>query len=115
WLSETNTVPVPRVLHVASEPTQLLLIDYVEAAPATVADWEQFGRQLAGMHSFGASSYGKLPNNFIGTLVQDNTVHHTWYQFWVYRRLEPQVRLAIAAGNVPRTWAGGFQLLFGAL
>ncbi len=112
WLRETNTVLVPRVLSVTQEPIQLLLLEYFEPASPTVGDWERFGRQLAEMHRFGARTYGDLPHNFIGTLSQDNTTHETWFQFWVHRRLEPQVRSAIDAGKIPRAWLRRFEQLF---
>ena len=83
-----------------------ILLEWLERAlPAT-----EFGRQLggglAGLHR--ARADGPQGDNWIGSLPQSNAWAASWAEFWITRRLEPQLRLAQDAGRMPgkgKKWA----------
>jgi fructosamine-3-kinase len=123
WLREADAIRIPAVL--AHSPaaasfqngtvqngTQFLILERIASAPRASDFDEQLGRQLAVLHRFGAATFGFEEANFIGSLPQDNTPCKTWPEFYVRRRLEPQVRAAIDAGHASPRWTREFERLF---
>ncbi len=74
--------PVPEVIDVDEHR---LVMEWVEGP----ADWERVGRGLAAAHLSTADAFGYHRNNVIGPLVQDNTWHDDWADFYVERRIVP--------------------------
>ncbi len=127
WLREANAIRVPAVLAVSEgtggdrgaqeapggrdDPPFLVLERLASASPARDFD-EQLGRQLARLHRIGATVFGFVEPNFIGSLPQDNRPCDTWPDFYVSRRLQPQVRAAIDRGHAPSRWRRDFDRLF---
>lgn len=120
WLREANAIRIPRVLAYgqadADEDVAFLVLERI--APAARADDydEQLGRGLAALHRSASLSvdgrFGFIEPNFIGSLTQDNAFAAAWPEFYVTRRLEPQVRMAIDRGIAPASWQRGFARLF---
>jgi fructosamine-3-kinase len=92
--------------------TPFLILERVEFAPRARDFDELLGRQLASLHRFGAPAFGFVESNFIGSLPQDNRPCDTWPDFYVSRRLQPQVRAAIDRGHAPSRWRRDFDRLF---
>jgi fructosamine-3-kinase len=141
WLRETGAIRVPEVLAASGtnrnasdanrnashlnrnasganenaapgNETPFLVLERISsAAPARDFD-ETLGRELARLHRFGAPRFGFDEPNFIGSLPQDNTPCETWPEFYVKRRLEPQVRAAVDHGHAPSRWRRDFDRLF---
>lgn len=111
WLAEAQAIRVPEVLAVnepgASEP--FLVLELLDAGRRTRSYDEELGRRLAQLHRFGAPSFGFDEDNFLATLHQDNTEHDDWPSFYVERRLEPLVRLAVDRGIVSASWPHKFE------
>lgn len=103
WLAEPAALATPGVVAYSTAPP-FLILDYVEQGRPSRVWAEALGRGLAQLHSTAASSFGCLPNNYIGTLPQDNTAEATFAEFWWSRRLEPQLRLACDRKTLPRDW-----------
>lgn len=63
---------------------------------------EAFGRGLAGMHRAGQregqTEYGLDHNNYIGRLPQNNAPMPDWPEFFIERRIRPQLEAAVEAG-----------------
>lgn len=57
------------------------------------AFWKTLGEQLAQLHHHSHKSFGLDHNNYIGSLVQLNEPLSSWIEFFIHRRLEPQLRL----------------------
>lgn len=124
WLREADAIRIPRVLAHAPEdgdpddPAFLVLERIAPAARAADYD-ERLGRQLAALHRTVSPSlgdrFGFAEGNFIGSLTQDNTFAAAWPEFYVTRRLEPQVRAAIDRGIAPGSWQRGFARLFASM
>jgi fructosamine-3-kinase len=125
WLREADAVRIPAVLaysnsdsdsdSYADNTTPFLALERI-ASTARAADFDdQLGRSLAQLHRFGAPAFGFTEANFIGSLPQDNTACATWAEFYVRRRLEPQLRAAIDAGHAASSrsrWTRDFDRLF---
>ncbi len=100
WLAEGRSVQVPPVLGVCGKhETPFLLLEFVAQGPPSARHEEALGRSLARLHQLpltACSSYGWHQNNFIGSLLQDNSPSSNWLEFWRERRLLPQLELATA-------------------
>jgi fructosamine-3-kinase len=77
-----------------------------ETAPAarSGADWRSIGRTLARLHAVTDEQFG-LPefDGFFGPLPQDNrpVATNRWSDFYVERRVEPNLRAAVDSGHLP--------------
>lgn len=118
WLAEARALPVPAVVAVSgadeSGPAYLVL-ELVRPGRVARDFDETLGRGLAALHRAGASGFGWEADNFIGRLPQENAPAATWAEFYRTRRLEPQLRMAAAAGLATAGMRRGFDRLFAAL
>jgi fructosamine-3-kinase len=116
WLRHAGALRLPRVLaHAADDEGDappFLALEHIAAAPRAADFDDRLGRGLAALHQFGAPSFGFDEPNFIGSLTQDNTPCATWPAFYVERRLDPQVRMAVDTGHAPAGWTRAFTRLF---
>lgn len=71
-----------------------LALEWLELRPLDAGGWHDLGRGLATLHSATAARHGLGHDNFIGTTAQDNTPAASWPEFYIERRLRPQLRLA---------------------
>jgi fructosamine-3-kinase len=60
-------------------------------------DYAVLGRMLAALHRAPAERFGWRRDNYIGSTPQENGWCEDWQEFWIERRLRPQ--LALAARN----------------
>ena len=108
WLHEaeaTGGAPVPEVVAATEER---LALTWIEPGRPTPGAAEQFGRELARTHRHGAPRFGAPWPGAIGPLPLDNRpvdseAGHPWCSFYVGRRIEPFLRLAVDTGSI----AGG--------
>ncbi len=96
WLAAARAVPVPEV--VVEGP--MLLLEWIDAGPPTLAAAERLGRDLAALHAAGSPSFGAAWPGFIGPLPMDNTPALTWPEFYAGQRVLPFVRQAVDAGRM---------------
>jgi protein-ribulosamine 3-kinase len=73
-----------------------LLLEYLELRRR--GDFAALGRMLATMHRHGAERFGWQRDNYIGTSLQMNGWSDDWSDFWLARRLTPQLTLAARNG-----------------
>ena len=116
WLAEAHAITVPTVLAVsedaeAKQTPAFLALELITPAPRTPDYDQQLGHGLAALHASGADGFGLSHDNFIGTLEQSNAPCATWAEFYLKRRLEPQVRLAVDRRAAPATWTGTLERL----
>jgi protein-ribulosamine 3-kinase len=57
-------------------------------------DFAALGRMLAGAHRNAAARFGWHRDNYIGTTPQPNGWCDSWAEFWLERRMRPQLELA---------------------
>ncbi len=114
WLREADALRVPDVIAVnqadASDP--FLVLEMLVAGGRRNDYDETLGRGLANLHLRGADEFGFDEPNFLATLDQDNTPCDDWPTFYVQRRLEPLVRLAVDHGHVRAGWPAKFDAVF---
>lgn len=109
WLREPGVLRVPEVLAVGE---RFLALELIEPGTGGREHAEQLGRGLAALHQAGAASFGWPRDNFIGSLPQENGREDDWARFYVRRRLEPQLRLAVDHGRASEAMRRGFAELF---
>ena len=94
WLAEADAVRIPRV-HGADD-TWLVLDRVSESTPSHA---EEFGRNLARLHSAGAPAFGAPPpggltDAWIGTAPMRNSPGESWPEWYAEHRVLPYVRIA---------------------
>ena len=80
-------LPVPQVIK--TEQYKLYL-SYLEPGKP---EFEKAGRELALLHLQNQDEFGMLKSNYIGSLVQHNTLIDDWLFFWQEYRLKPILKL----------------------
>lgn len=98
-LREANCIQVPEVLDYAETGKYAyLLLEYVSSGEPGKDFWQLFGQQLVSLHSITSPVFGLDHDNYIGSLLQRNKAHHTWSEFLITERLEPQTKMAFESG-----------------
>lgn len=85
------TAPAPLEHGVAGEEAYLLL-EFLELKKG--GDFAALGRMLASAHRKPAARFGWPRDNYIGATPQPNGWCDDWAQFWMERRMRPQIELA---------------------
>jgi protein-ribulosamine 3-kinase len=112
-LKETDVIDVPEVLsHGKVEEFQFLVLEFVESKSKLESYWEILGEQMASLHGITNETFGLDHDNFIGSLPQMNSPKADWIDFFMERRLEPQLKLAINDGKISNTIAKQFDTLY---
>lgn len=98
-LADTGAIKVPRPLFDGKYHQQIfLVIEYVEPGQPAPDFWEDFGMSLSRLHKNTSSEFGLHTGNYIGKLVQSNTPHSRWTDFYAEERILPLVRKANERG-----------------
>lgn len=96
-LSSKGIIRVPPVVGSFIENEfQVLLLEYIEQGLRSERFWKTFGEQMAALHSMQSSHAGLDEDNYMGALPQSNRPSTNWVDFFIEKRLEPQVHLAIS-------------------
>ena len=117
---------------------QVLVLEWIAQDAPTSRFWALFGEQLAVLHHFTPPSadpalvpardnhrslpdgsapavprlFGLDHDNYMGALPQDNTPTSSWPDFFIHRRLEPQIKLASQNNLLPHAARDQFQRLY---
>jgi protein-ribulosamine 3-kinase len=105
---------------------QVLVLEWIDQdlKPPPTDFWRLFGEQLAQLHRFTQPRPGLEENNYMGALPQDNSPvpsgqhappNTPWSEFFIQRRLQPQVRLAADHGLLDPAALRHFERLYPAL
>jgi fructosamine-3-kinase len=103
-------VPQLRACGVA-EGAAFLALEWLESSPADERCLRRLGAGLAAQHAVTAPAFGWQRDNTIGRTPQCNDWSADWAQFFVERRLRPQLCLAAANGFADGVAARGDELL----
>ena len=115
-IAATNTIKTPEVFSIGSAGDQgFLLMQWIEAKRPTAVASQALGRRLALMHQCSAGYFGLNKNNYMGSLPQSNTKHHTWSLFFVEERLKPMVAIALQKRLLVSGDADAFEKLYAKL
>ncbi len=85
------------------------MLEYLELTGG--GDFAALGRMLAAMHRSTGARFGWHRDNYIGATPQANAWCDDWTEFWLERRLRPQMELARANGFEIRGQAFSERLL----
>jgi protein-ribulosamine 3-kinase len=83
--------PAPLAQGIAAGQAYLLL-ELLDLSGA--ADFARLGRMLAATHEQTGARFGWHRDNYIGATPQPNGWKESWAEFWLTRRLRPQLELA---------------------
>ena len=90
-LKNTSSINVPKII---LKCNNYLLLEFISSDKIhTNKFWLNFGYQLSKLHSVTNSNFGLSYNNFIGNLVQNNELSDNWIEFFITKRLLPQIKI----------------------
>jgi fructosamine-3-kinase len=123
-LAEQKLIRVPQpFIHDEIDSHQLLVLEWIETGLKTDAFWKKFGERLARLHELswsdgdqqttdGQTRFGLDDDNYMGSLIQKNTPHSNWVDFFIHCRLEPQVKLAAEKNLLEKKHLTAFQDIY---
>lgn len=112
-LAESGVVRTPEVIAIGhSEGNYYLLLEYIERGAPTPRHWQLAGKCLARMHYIRSSGFGWEYDNYIGSLPQSNRKHSCFSDFFIYERLEPQLKRALGKQLIDNKIAACFEKLY---
>jgi fructosamine-3-kinase len=95
FLGEQKVIKVPDVIACTEiDQHQILLLEWIESGLRTEKFWEEFGKELAQLHSVTNADFGLGEDNYMGALPQKNDHRKSWPEFFIQCRLEPQIKIA---------------------
>lgn len=93
-LKENSEFKIPNVIKYGTAgEKQFLLLEWIEPGAKKENFWNDFGSKLALMHKKEQASFGWSHDNFIGSVVQKNTKHTNWMDFYTECRILPLVEI----------------------
>ncbi|MGD9992233.1 MAG: fructosamine kinase family protein [Salinivirgaceae bacterium] len=112
-LAKAQCIGVPEVVLADYD---FLLLEFIEQGPKPDNFFSDFGAAFAQMHRFTAAHYGFYEDNFIGSTPQYNVAEGAertnWSQFYLHKRLYPQVKFARQSGLLNRKHETKLEQLF---
>ena len=95
-LEKSKTIKIPAVFASGNiDGSAYLILEYLPSVKPEKTGWENLGKQLAALHQVTQENFGLDHDNFIGSLPQGNQHQTTWSDFYVNKRLQPQIKLAM--------------------
>lgn len=102
---------------------QVLVLEWIREGRKSPAFWRYFGEQLALLHSMtipavtdeaviSPKQFGLATDNYMGSLPQWNSPMSDWPQFFIERRLQPQLQLAIDRHMIDKRLIRRFERLY---
>jgi fructosamine-3-kinase len=92
---------VPKVLSVGQvDEYQYLAMEFIQSGVKSDIFWQNFATDLSHLHQQTSEKFGLDESNFIGSLVQKNTLKNSWEEFLIEERLQPMVELAVDKGEL---------------
>ena len=112
-LSESQSLRIPQIIgHSDNGQTAFLLLEYIDQGQANRQFWESFGQGLADLHRNTNPTFGLDHSNYIGSLKQDNSTENSWTDFFIRKRLQPQIELAKGRALLSTKTCADFEKLF---
>jgi len=115
-LNETVSGITPNVIaHSENDDEQFLILECIEKGSTQTEFWNDFAKKLAALHRRSGNFFGLDHDNYIGSLSQSNRNHKDWISFFILERIEPQLKMAIDARELPSPIHKNFEKLFSRL
>lgn len=108
-----NVIDVPEVIYSGSAGAyQFLLLQFIPQSSRSELYWQNLGSGLAALHQNTASHFGLDHDNYIGSLTQHNNQSLSWIDFFIEKRLEIQLRMAVDSKRIDTSLSKKFNTLF---
>jgi protein-ribulosamine 3-kinase len=99
-LRSTRTLRIPKVVSTFTyEDLDFLVLENIEAGSPHYEFWTDLGFGLAHQHKQQSPVFGLDYNNFVGSLPQNNQYSDNWIEFFIQKRLEPMLKMAVDSGK----------------
>ncbi len=115
-LRQSETIHIPSVFgHGRNRNKSYLIQEFIENGGQRPDFWKKFGESLAALHSHTQQDFGLSFDNYIGSLEQSNQYSVNGVDFFIERRLRPQVGLAMYNDLISKELYGRFERFYPAL
>lgn len=115
-LADTKTIDIPEVICSGEIGTNAyLILQFIETGLISGNFWNDFGTRLADLHRNTSEYFGLDHDNYIGSLVQNNTPHSDFISFFISQRIEPQLKEARNKGAFNQSETRYFDSLFNSI
>lgn len=74
--------------------TTFLIMEYLHPGNRSTHYWRDMGHGLATIHNTTSSVFGLEEDNYISALIQHNTQHWRWADFFIQQRISPMIKRA---------------------
>lgn len=92
--------------------TGFLLQEFIAEGRSQPDSAQAFGRALSALHQHHKEQYGLDHHNYIGKLLQSNSWHDNWIDFFVQERMQPQLKMATDAGKLGASTVARFESMY---
>jgi protein-ribulosamine 3-kinase len=104
-LRKSTSIHIPEVIIQGKTENgkTYILLEWIESGKKKESFWADFGVSLAKMHKEHTNEcFGLDHDNYIGSLPQHNSPSKNWSEFFIYSRIEPQLKIARESGKIDR-------------
>lgn len=112
-LKDPGGALVPEVIGTGeADSLSWLALEYIERSSLAGKGAENFGEMLADLHRNSSHGFGLDHNNYMGSLVQSNSLHQSWSEFFILERIAPQLKISVNSGRLNSTDSKRFEEIF---
>jgi protein-ribulosamine 3-kinase len=112
-LRKTGAVRVPQVFGYGKKTEgSYLMLEFIQEQTKSPQYWQHLGQQLAELHSLTNENHGLHFNNYVGSIPQHNEYIPDGIQFFVEKRLKPQVSRAMLENRITASMYEAFDKIY---
>ena len=113
YLRKYSPLTIPKPIAVGKqEQIPYLLMEFIVPGKRAKIFWEDFGEKLGDLHRVTHETFGFYHQNYIGALKQFNEPEETWIDFFIKKRIMPQLKLAQSKKLIATNTISKFEILF---
>ena len=90
-LSQADNINVPEIYYVDKE---FILMSFIKPTTVSKIFWQNLASSLVNIHSVKNNLFGLDYDNYIGSLSQQNNCNENWTDFFIERRIMPQLKIS---------------------
>ncbi len=112
-LKEKAKINVPGVISIGTiDGKSYLILNWIKSGKYNSNTDYNLAKQLAALHKTTDEYFGLEYDNYIGTLIQNNTQKANWLEFYFSNRIEHQLKMAIDSGLISKKYIAGTESAF---
>lgn len=109
-LAGKSSLKIPRVVNVGKmDHFAYILMEKIDIGAVSQRYWQNLGEGLSQLHTNREIWHGLDHNNYIGSLDQENGYLSSWPAFFIEKRLEVQLKLALKKQLIDKAFAQNFR------